>query len=127
MNFFEFLIVGGIEFMGFLTLIALVILILAAKKVYELFFKPNDNNKNTGWGMAYFKSLANFAVMVGILGQVVGLIDAFNAIEIIKEVSPALLAGGLKVSIYSTAYGLCIFLMGYVFWFLFQFKLDRSV
>jgi hypothetical protein len=57
------------------------------------------------------KEVGVFALAWGVLGQVVGLFGAFQAIEAMGEVSQAVLAGGLKVSSYTTAYGLIIFII----------------
>jgi biopolymer transport protein ExbB/TolQ len=49
------------------------------------------------------------ALVWGVLGQVIGLFSAFQAIEMAGEVSQGILAGGLKISSYTTLYGLLVF------------------
>ena len=67
------------------------------------------------------------ALVVGILGQVIGLFEAFQAIEEMKEVSPSLLAGGLKVSSITTIYGFIIYIFSYLCWFVLNLKYERTV
>ena len=43
---------------------------------------------------------------------------AFTAIEAAMDISPAIMAGGLKVSLISTLTGLIIYLISIVIWFL---------
>lgn len=58
------------------------------------------------------KHIAIFLLVTGILMQAIGLYDALMAIERIGgEVSPALLAGGLKVSLISPIFGMIEFLV----------------
>jgi len=51
------------------------------------------------------------ALATGILGQVIGLYKMFEGIEMMNGVSPAMIAGGLKVSSITTLYGLLIYIL----------------
>ena len=66
--------------------------------------------------IAYIKSVGLFGLMVGILEQLIGLYQAFIAIEMVGEISPAMLAGGIKVSMISTIYGMIIYVISYLIW-----------
>ena len=57
-------------------------------------------------------------MITGILGQLIGLLMAFQAIEGANDISPAILAGGLKVSMITTLYGIFINLLAILLWFL---------
>ncbi|OSY87474.1 hypothetical protein WH52_11450 [Tenacibaculum holothuriorum] len=52
-----------------------------------------------------------FALVWGFLGQMIGLIGAFDSISIANDVSPQVLAGGLKVALLCPTYGMFIFLI----------------
>ena len=80
---------------GLLTLVSFIIGMLQKKEAY----------------VKIGKEIGLFALIWGVFGQVIGLIDAFHAIESAGQVSQGLLAGGLRVSSYTTAYGLFIFLI----------------
>jgi len=49
------------------------------------------------------------ALAFGFLGQLIGLLGAFEAIEAAGGVSQSILAGGLKVSSITSIYGLMIY------------------
>lgn len=59
-------------------------------------------------GLVILATIANVAPLMGFLGTVVGMIVAFAAIEAAGNVDPALVAGGIKVALLTTASGLVI-------------------
>ncbi len=59
-------------------------------------------------GLVVLATIANIAPMLGFLGTVIGMILAFQAIEIAGQVEPGLVAGGIKVALITTATGLAI-------------------
>jgi len=67
--------------------------------------------------LSYIKGVGLFAMVFGILGQLIGLYDAFSVIQKVGDISPSILAGGLKVSMLSTLYGIIIYLLSWLFWF----------
>ena len=97
---------GGLLFMGTLSLILLSLL---AVFVVSLIKKGDEKQllKSTQW----LKSIGTLGLVVGILGQLIGLFSAFSALETAEGISPAMLAGGLKVSLITTLYGLLIYII----------------
>jgi len=59
-------------------------------------------------GLVWLATIANVAPLMGFLGTVIGMIQAFQAIEIAGEVQATLVAGGIKVALITTATGLTI-------------------
>ncbi len=59
-------------------------------------------------GLVWLATLSNVAPLLGFLGTVVGMIQAFQAIQIAGEVEATLVAGGIKVALITTAAGLTI-------------------
>jgi biopolymer transport protein ExbB len=59
-------------------------------------------------GLVWLATLTNVAPLLGFLGTVVGMIIAFEAIELAGEVDPTTVAGGIKVALLTTAAGLAI-------------------
>ena len=59
-------------------------------------------------GLVVLATVANVAPLMGFLGTVAGMILAFAAIEVAGDVDPALVAGGIKVALLTTAAGLTI-------------------
>jgi len=108
---------GGALFMGLLTLIFLVLIIVT---IFSFAFiaknRGNEESKIKNL-FSYVKNIGLFGLVIGIFGQLIGLYEAFGAIQQMGDVSPALLAGGLKVSMITTLYGVFIFLIANLFWF----------
>lgn len=107
---------GGPLFMGILTLLLLIILAMAAFRFIQISRGHMEHETSFRQQLIYIKSIGLFSLVFGILAQMMGLYQAFSAIEQVGNISPALLAGGLKVSMISTIYGLVIFLLSYILW-----------
>ena len=102
----ELFMMGGALFMGILTI--LLVIILAVGVYFILSIVPGKAlaNKNFSHQLTYLKSIGLFTMITGILGQLIGLMMAFSAIEQAMDISPAIMAGGLKVSMITTLYGI---------------------
>ncbi len=59
-------------------------------------------------GLVVLATLTNIAPLLGFLGTVIGMIIAFQSIEAAGEVEATLVAGGIKVALLTTAFGLTI-------------------
>jgi hypothetical protein len=112
---FDLFYMGGPVFMSILTLIFIAVIV-----VFVVNGLPVLNGNSTGEiavrKISYIKAVGLFGLMVGILEQLIGLYQAFVAIEMIGEISPAMLAGGIKVSMISTIYGMIIYVISYLIW-----------
>lgn len=86
---------GGPLFMSILTLI-LILLLGAAILKKEV------------------KEIGLLALAFGFLGQLIGLMGAFEGIEAMGGVSQSVLAGGLKVSSITSIYGMLIYTIGLI-------------
>ena len=60
--------------------------------------------KNISW-ISLFIALAP---MLGFMGTVVGMVAAFDAIEAAGDIQPSLVAGGIKVALLTTLFGLIV-------------------
>lgn len=107
---------GDPLFMGMLTLILFVNLIMSTMHFLAI-QKGQLSTEEIRVKLKTIKSVGLFGLMMGIMTQLIGLQGMFSAIQEIGEVSPALLAGGLKVSMIATEYGVVIFLISYLIWF----------
>ncbi len=76
--------------------------------------------------IGYGKSIGLFALMMGILFQLIGFYRAFSRLESVVDVSPSVLYGGLKISMITTIYGLMIYLLSMVLWFILT-SVDRDL
>lgn len=102
--------------MGLLTIVFTIILGLSVYFLYRIMNGNISNPTVFKEELKYIKSIGLFALILGILGQLIGLFGAFEAIQRIGNVSPALLAGGLKVSSICNIYGMIIFLISMLLW-----------
>ena len=78
-------------------------------------------------GLVWLATLSNVAPLLGFLGTVIGMIMAFQAIEIAGDVDATLVAGGIKVALITTAAGLTIAIPINIFHNYFVTKIDRLV
>jgi len=104
--FFTRLNEGGPLFMY--TTLTLLIVIIAI--LIWGFLKPTNRSK----AITLVSSVSLFVLVWGFLGQMIGLITAFDAIEAAGDISPAMLAGGLKIAILSPLFGMFVFLIARV-------------
>ena len=98
-----FLTEGGALFMYTILIVLICIVILLAFS----FAQKSDISKN----ITVINALAAFVVAWGFTGQIIGLMSAFEAIEMLGDISPMLVAGGLRISFYSPLFGLFTFLI----------------
>lgn len=101
--FFARLDEGGPLFMytTLFILIAMIALLIRG------FLKPTTRPKT----ITLVSSMSLFVLVWGFLGQMIGLITAFDAIEAAGDISPSMLAGGLKIAILSPLFGMIAFLI----------------
>jgi biopolymer transport protein ExbB len=79
--------------------------------------------KNLSW-IALFIALAP---MLGFLGTVIGMVQAFDSIKVAGDISPALVAGGISVALITTMAGLIVAMILQVFYNYFVSKIDSIV
>ena len=106
----DLLFEGGILFMSILTLTGASSIGLFA---FHLIKKDYDEDQ-----MAIIKSVGLFAFVFGILGQFIGLYSALQHISQVETVSSAILAAGIRVSSITSIYGMIIFILSYLMWFI---------
>ncbi|MBR4213523.1 MAG: MotA/TolQ/ExbB proton channel family protein [Bacteroidales bacterium] len=78
-------------------------------------------------GMTWISLFIGIAPQLGFMGTVLGLIEAFNAIEVAGDISPALVAGGMKVALITTVGGLVVAIILQLFYNYLIQKIDSIV
>ncbi|MEY4616451.1 MAG: hypothetical protein RJB66_1411 [Pseudomonadota bacterium] len=75
-------------------------------KIDEVLVETNQRlDKNTG----YLGTIANVSTLLGLLGTIIGMIDAFSSLGAASAADRAtLLAQGISMAMYTTAYGLIV-------------------
>ena len=79
--------------------------------------------RNISW-ISLFIALAP---MLGFMGTVIGMIGAFDAIEAAGDISPSLVAGGIKVALLTTVFGLIVAMILQIFYNYIVAKVDSIV
>ena len=67
-------------------------------------------------GLTWIGLFIALAPMLGFLGTVIGMIEAFDQIQAAGDMSPALVAGGIKVALITTVGGLIVAMILQVFY-----------
>ena len=78
-------------------------------------------------GMVWISLFISLAPMLGFMGTVIGMIDAFDAIAAAGDVSPSLVAGGIKVALLTTVGGLIVAVILQLFYNYLVSKVDSLV
>jgi len=78
-------------------------------------------------GVSWISLFIALAPMLGFMGTVIGMIDAFDAIEAAGDISPSLVAGGIKVALLTTVFGLITAMILQVFYNLIIAMIDNIV
>jgi len=78
-------------------------------------------------GLPWISLFIALAPMLGFMGTVIGMIDAFDAIEAQGEISPVAVAGGIKVALITTVTGLVVAMILQVFYNYLLSKIDSLV
>ncbi|HKJ31555.1 MAG TPA: MotA/TolQ/ExbB proton channel family protein [Balneolales bacterium] len=78
-------------------------------------------------GLVWLSLFISLAPMFGFLGTVVGMVQAFDAIQQAGDISPSLVAGGIKVALLTTVGGLMAAIVLQVGYNYCVSKIDRLV
>ena len=79
--------------------------------------------KNVSW-LSLFIALAP---MLGFMGTVIGMIDAFDKIQEAGDMDPSLVAGGIKIALITTVFGLIVAIILQIFYNYIVAKIDSIV
>lgn len=78
-------------------------------------------------GLTWIALFIALAPMLGFMGTVIGMIEAFDAIEVAGDISPSLVAGGIKVALITTVFGLIVAMILQVFYNYLVSKIDKLI
>ncbi len=122
MSLFELFKMGGVQFMTVVTILGVAMIFYSVKSIINVLVK----NDYSGKGVNYIIMYGSLAFIIGLLGQAVGVFAAFAAIQAAGDVSPALIAGGLRVSMIVPLYGLFYFILSIPVWMVLREKIKRK-
>ncbi len=78
-------------------------------------------------GLVWISLFIAIAPMLGFMGTVIGMIEAFNRIEAVGDLSPSVVAGGIKVALLTTVFGLITAIILQIFYNYIISKIDGIV
>jgi biopolymer transport protein ExbB len=78
-------------------------------------------------GLSWISLFIATAPMLGFLGTVIGMVQAFDAIEAAGDISPTIVAGGIKVALLTTVFGLIVAIILQLFYNYLVAKIDSIV
>lgn len=113
---------GGIQFMSLVSLLGLAMIFFMVRSYIQVFVKNSTNVR----GINYILMFGSLSFIIGLLGQAVGMIAAFEAIYQAKDISPGLIAGGIRVSMIAPVYGMLIFIISIPLWMVVREKVKKN-
>jgi len=78
-------------------------------------------------GLVWISLFIAIAPMLGFMGTVIGMIQAFDRIAIVGDLSPAVVADGIKVALLTTVFGLIVAIILQIFYNYIVSKIDGIV
>lgn len=78
-------------------------------------------------GLVWISLFIAIAPMLGFMGTVIGMIQAFDRIEAVGDLSPSVVAGGIKVALLTTVFGLVVAILLQIFYNYIVNKIDGIV
>lgn len=118
----ELFLMGGIQFMLFVTILGLAMLFFTVRSYVKVFAKKETNVA----GINYILMFGSLSFIIGLLGQAIGMIAAFEAIYQAGDISPGLIAGGIRVSMIAPLYGVFYFILSIPLWVVVREKAKKN-
>jgi biopolymer transport protein ExbB len=78
-------------------------------------------------GLVWISLFIAIAPMLGFMGTVIGMIQAFDKIEAVGDINPTVVAGGIKVALLTTVFGLITAIILQIFYNYIVSKIDGIV
>lgn len=126
----DLFMMGGPVFMGVLTLL---FVITTAWIIYHFSaaYRSKEGDKLASLRkLGYGKSMGLFALIVGILGQMIGFSGMFSIIEEVsrsgEKIIPHLVFEGIGSTMIVTVYGLLIYLFSLLLWFVASILIEKK-
>ncbi len=78
-------------------------------------------------GLSWIALFIALAPMLGFMGTVIGMIQAFDKIQQVGDINPTVVAGGIKVALLTTVFGLIVAIILQIFYNYLLAKIDSLV
>lgn len=105
--------IGG-PYMNLITIFGLLALGITIWKLYEIFLKKSVNTKL----LELVRMSGSLALAFGFLSQIIGIVEALEAIRAAADISPEIVMGGAIVSFYAPIWGVMVFIIAMLFYYI---------
>jgi len=122
MSLFELFKMGGSLFMSIVTILGIAMVFYAVKTTIKVMVKKEYNLN----GVNFILMFGSLAFIFGILAQAIGMFEAFAAVQEAGDISPGLVAAGLRVSMIAPLYGLFYFILSIPIWVVLREKVKSK-
>lgn len=105
--------IGG-PYMHVITILGILMLAISLGKIAELVKKTPVNLK---W-LDLIRMAGLVALAVGFMSQIIGIVQALEAIREAGDISPQLVMAGATISFYAPIWGFMVFIFSMLFYFI---------
>ena len=114
---FWFIKTGG-PLMYVLVVLAIVLIVLTARKAMQLYGKAESDSNDLERGLHAILFWGAFSAVLGVYAQISGIYRALMQIIAAADISPPIIAEGMAISFHTTLFGLSVFLLSGLAWFI---------
>lgn len=111
---------AGGTFMWLLLIILIIIIVLAITRGIKLFSSKAKRRSTLEHGINAILFWGAYSVVVGFFAHFLGVMYAMEAIKNADDISPSIVAGGYSVSLLTILFGLFIFMIAAIIWFIYK-------
>ena len=115
---------GG-PFMWLMFFILLIILFLSVRNGVLLFMRKEDYSVKAETSLNGIIFWGALSIVIGFLAHFLGLYHAILAISHSTDISPAVIAMGYAQSLLTVLFGMTIFIISAIFWFILRWQYKR--
>jgi hypothetical protein len=105
--------IGG-PYMKVISILAILMIVILIWKAWEVFGKKHADYKL----LDLILMAGSLAAATGIFSQIVGIVQALEAIRAAADISPEIVMGGAIVSFYAPIWGFMVFIFSLLFYFI---------
>lgn len=107
--------IGG-PYMKVISIMAVIMILVAVWKAWVMFGKKQVDFKL----LDLILMAGSLAAAIGIFSQIVGIVQALEAIRAAADISPQIVMGGAIVSFYAPIWGFLVFIVSLLLYFIFK-------
>ena len=108
-----------------MIIVALLVIAIIIKKSFDIFIRYKNPELNVKKHLDSILFWGKFALILGILGQIIGIYSAVDKIIHAKDINPQIIMIGFKGSFNSTIFGFFILILALLSWYLLKLRADK--